>query len=1520
MKNTLKAVVAVAGVLVASLGFAGVLVINVPAGETQDFYTAVEANGYTREAFKDHPVLTKTGTGTLISTNDLASEASGYYFKLLRVNEGVFVARCKADLGVNPMAPGAIDVLNGATLRFEGASGTEMLNNWCVDLKGTGASGEGGAIRCVGPTGVSFAQYRLQGDATFATSYADGYTMCFMAGSYTAPGAVSKINLNGGYNATLKAVGSGKGFCLSGSGFRLDDTGQLIVDGTEFVQDNESLANKTVTDGTTTLVLKNGATFGPKTQVMVSFFDNIDISSDSVIRGRGTSAFDMTIGGWAGAGTIDGGISSLTIADSLTVRTDDLIAGKRLELPGPITFGEGVTLKIEGSFSSLNPGQDGRVKFVASEDGIMGCPTLVTQLGRHWTFEKAADGKSLDLVYDSMTPAGAIDVRTAWGVRTGKGEAAGNAARFNDALAMCEAEKPLLYFPEGDYWFDAPLVISKPGVTVLGDYPRAVLHAAKDGTASSLVTVTGIANVTLTGLHFADTESPAVSATSANGIAVSNNYFTAVGGTVDGTANVAPVAVADSTGVMVRDNQVMDGTVYTAPSVSLSNCTTAEGSEPVVGKVRLWVDQGETLDLMTALARTGRGDVWSADCSLQKAGPGTLVGTNTLSSLMIGTEILEGTFSARVNYDFGKITFADKGGKYKNTDEIFIRRGGTLLLAGDSSCINNRRVYVEGEGTPGAGGAVVVRSKNGHCAYAQYWLTDDAVFSTEYAAGYARCLDRLDAAHPASVHFSGHRLTLRAANGGKGFQLDTTLRLFAGGGTLAVDGCALGQSANAFTVTSETGAIPLALELKNGATLCPRTQDIVGLFGAIACDATSKVMAESGAAAFDVSVPAWSGCGSVDASIASLTVTRSLTVNVDDLKAGRCLSVAGPLSLGADSKLTLTGDAGALVPPAEGNLKVATSGVSLTGVPRWTPSLDFRHWSAVAGEDGKSIELAYSDLKPDGVIDMVADWGIVPGAGATGNAALFNAKLAACEATNPVLYFPAGDYYFEAPLEIAKPDVTVLGDYPKAVLHGAITVSDAANVTLTELHFADTEGPAVSATSANGIAVSNNYFTAVGGTVDGTANVAPVAVADSAGVMVRDNQVMDGTVYTAPSVSLSNCTTAEGSEPVTGKMRIWVDQGEVLDCMTAIARTGRATWQADCSLQKAGPGTLVGTNTLTSLMIGTELLQGVYSVRVNDDFGMATATGMKGAYGNTDMIYLRKGATLVLTGNSRCIANRVIFIEGEGAPGEGGAIVIRGNNGHCAYAQFTLTDDAVISTEYADDYAQCFYRWLDGVIPSRIRFAGHRLTLKAANGGKGFRLDAALTVGPNGGTLTVDGCALGQSTAQFAPKFESGAVPIVLDLKNGAEFRPRAQGLADMFGVIACDAASKVLAESDVAAFGLTVGGWSGAGTVGTGISSLAVTNSFEVNAADILAGDHMTAACPVTLSAGIRMRVSDPDGLFAAMERKSVRYVCAESAVSFAGLPRKDGTSDFKSWKPVLVDGTTLCIDTYLGALLLIR
>ena len=1501
MKTLLKAAMACASVFAAFVGMTADITINVPEGVTQDFYTAAAANGLTKASFTGQR-LVKTGLGTLVSTNDLANNESANYFTKLWVKEGVFSVRTDGDFGYNGFSSEAILVEPGASIRYDAASGNKAANR-CILLSGGGATGEGGVLRCMGYGEVSFAQYKLQGDATFATSYANDYSLCFQGGGY---GGNNKtiVYLNG-HDLTLKTVNSGKGYRLSGA-FRLEGTGRVVVDGTYFGQGGAEVANLTANDGDVTLVLRNGATFRPRFPSMVSFFDAIDAEAGTTIAAGegGAAAFDMTIDGLAGAPTATA-LTSLTVGKSLTVRVADLKQGHRLAVDGSLAFGEDVTLTIEGNPNELTLDADNRIKIATSQTGVTGLPVIRSaKLLRHWSVVAGEDRTSVELAYDPALPEGVIDVRTDWGVLPGRDAADANAALFNERLAALTDANPVLYFTEGDYYFKDALVIARDGVVLTGEGTDAVLHLAEGATATSLVRLTG-ANDSVTGITIADTTGPGVLISGATSCAVTNAFFSGVAGTY-------PVEAENSTLTCVRDNRFPGGETYAALAHHTGG-SVADESEPLDNKIRLTVDAGERETFAEVFAKCGIAASALAGQHVDKVGPGTLVGDTSTGAgeaskakapYFLGLTIAEGVFEAPSIDCFGTVT-------WMASDHTHVLKGATLrITAASNRGISNRNYHLAGSGAPGQGGALVWTGA-ATAFYPQYNIEDDAVIATEYAGGLAKAFCTDNPANPCALYLKGHDLRLVSVGGGKGFVLDKVMTFSGNNGSITVDGTTFKQTEKTMTTSSAAGSA--TLRLRNGATFGGSVGAAYSFFKAVDCDVTSSVIG-TGDAAFALAFDAWTGAGTVDAGISSLTLS-ALAVRAADLNADEPLTVAGGLAFAANSTLTVD-DGTALVAGDDGRVTFAASATAMSGLPTLIGGKKVRNWTVEAGADGKSGKLLYVSSKPEGAIDVAAEWGILKGSeNAAGNAAKFNGGVAALSAP-ALLFFPMGDFYFDAPLVIAKDGVTLVGDACDSVLKAGegfeadslLTVSGA-NVTVSGLTLGNVTGPAIVANGTSAFVATNNDFVAVGGAIEGVEGAYPVEVVNGAGTLVRDNLILDGAKY-AEAVYLDGGTKHADGEPLTGLVRIRVDAGEELGLEDAFARTGRAEYPTNARLVKTGGGKILSSTAYGSAIKGITVEAGVYALT-------GAHTG-QAKYGDGDQIYVLSGATLLLAGDVDYLNNKIAFVEGTGAPGMGGAVVNEGR-GICRFAQFRLTGDATFATAYAGGYAQCFNRLAsDMVHPSNFSLNGHVLTLTATGSGKGYQLTDQYQFNDATGTVVVDGTTLAQGSATVVP-YQSKTAKLVL--RNGAKFLPRSQDILGLFSSIAADETSSVIGgDGGAAAFALTIGGWSGAGTVGTGFTSLTVTNSLAFAAADILAGKAMAAACPVTVASGVKMFLSDPEGLFAALPRVSERYVCAESAVSFTGLPRKDGTSDFRSWKPALADGTKLCIDTYLGTLLLVR
>ena len=1016
--------------------------LPVPSGQTMNVAEALSASDKALSAFTDNR-LRKTGAGTLIGDAVIRTEGN---VKGVTVAEGIFKFKSNNELGLTLYGGyDWLEVKSGATARFMTSQSDSLIVNRMIYVNGTGVAGQGGAIVAEGACNMSSAQYRIYSDATF---YAEGDGECYLLGSTGGNGNCDFEN----NTLTLKAKEPTASYCIT-SGFQFRGRGCLCVDGTAFGEKTtgSSYAERGKGEKNNgpymTLQLKNGATFKPRGQKVVSLFDAIKAEGGTAIAGGagGSAAFGMTIGQFSGASEVTG-LTSLTITNGYTVSVADACVGSALEVDGDLVFAAGTTLAIDGNLDDLietAKAADGqRVKIATATGTLSGLPswqqtraqrnwklarsadgksielvynvlpvsvadvkagkilnvdgdlafddraevivdgnlddltalavaaadrrlTIATATGtitrlpvwkktcatRHWTLELAADGKSLAFVYDSLKiQANHIDAVAEWGIRTGAENAAANSAIFAEKLAALTGGR-VIYFPKGEYYFSEPLTVNKAEIGLRGDYGTSVLRAADGFTGSSLISVTAnygsVKYLTLQGV-----EGPAISVSGCMSFITCGNQFKDVAGTIDGAGGKYPISAVNVTYLEVYGNVSTASPTPYAGNVYLGGtCTKTPKCEPNASEVNIFVNEGETLDFYAALNRTCYQKSDLKGQKVVKLGFGTLIATNDLASktgsYFLGMDVAEGVLRACCDYDFG---YKDYGTK----DPLYVRSGATVRLANKTSSImfNNRVVHLAGSGLIGEPGALVCE---GHAEgnISQYRIDADAVVATTFTEDYSLCFQSGETR--SNCDFQGHTLTLRGADGGKGFRFVNKFQM-RGTGRLIVDGVYLGQASKPVVNEPNTPPASIGLTLENGATFRPRTQDFVSLFTDIEVDATSKVWGgEASAAAFDMTIGGWAGAGSVDAGISSLTITNSFKASADDLLAGHCLNALCPITFADGVRMTLENAAALEVGDAP--YLCAVSEASLTGLPVRAPGCRFRGWAPESGEDGKSLLL-----------------------------------------------------------------------------------------------------------------------------------------------------------------------------------------------------------------------------------------------------------------------------------------------------------------------------------------------------------------------------------------------------------------------------------------------------------------------------------------------------------------------------------------------------------------------------------
>ena len=234
------------------------------------------------------------------------------------MRDGVYCANADADFGYQGFYGDAVTVEDGATLKLASLK-ADHIRNRCILLYGDGAEGQGGALVCTGYGQNNFGQFYIKANTTFMTELAGDYALIFQKGTFS--GNATTITLNGN-DLTLKAKGKGSryGYRIA-EGFRVNGSGRFIVDGTYLGQGDKNVVNYTAAanDGYVTLVLRDGATFRPRQQATVSFFDKVDAEAGTTVSaGENSSApFDMALDAISGAPAVSS-VLSLSIINVIS--------------------------------------------------------------------------------------------------------------------------------------------------------------------------------------------------------------------------------------------------------------------------------------------------------------------------------------------------------------------------------------------------------------------------------------------------------------------------------------------------------------------------------------------------------------------------------------------------------------------------------------------------------------------------------------------------------------------------------------------------------------------------------------------------------------------------------------------------------------------------------------------------------------------------------------------------------------------------------------------------------------------------------------------------------------------------------------------------------------------------------------------------------------------------------------------------------------------------------------------------
>ena len=384
------------------------------------------------------------------------------------------------------------------------------------------------------------------------------------------------------------------------------------------------------------------------------------------------------------------------------------------------------------------------------------------------------------------------------------------------------------------------------------------------------------------------------------------------------------------------------------------------------------------------------------------------------------------------------------------TNQITVEDGATLLVTvsttDDPVMLKSRTIKLSGTGAEGYKGAIVLAGRKSYQVfnYITFNLQSDAAIAAMVTGQWGHFSNT-------TLNMNNHVLTLvgdvESGTPEFRFRFKATINSAAG---FALRNVSLTSTPKSTAEHVCNPKVPyLMMDAKS--TFTSGTAD--GMF--LGCFAT--YIAEYGAT---ITIPNWGlGVTGVGGSpmvgtgaSAVLQVNGTYTAHADDLLAGHCFSSsAAGLKFGNTSSSSVVFEVddwsklvgGSTVYTAAS--AAAGKGIAYAGTLSITNENPYAaHWSLDKTSDTDKLLLKWSANKPEGVVS-VTDWGLEPGeANQTGNAAKFNAGVANL-ADGSTLWFPVGDWYFDAP--VTMPDeikVTIELEAGLAKLHysnGGVSVT-----------------------------------------------------------------------------------------------------------------------------------------------------------------------------------------------------------------------------------------------------------------------------------------------------------------------------------------------------------------------------------------------------------------------------------------------------------------------------------------------
>lgn len=428
---------------------------------------------------EDGDILEKKGLGKL--TSDVVFESTDKI--TVRIIEGVLEITAAGQLGYSS----TITVSDGATLLVTSVKDIAMLKSRTIKLSGTGADGYKGAIVLAGTVSyqvLSGITFELEADAAIAA----------MATGEWGVFSYATLNMNNHVLTLVGDVASGvpkfrfrfAAKINNAAGFELKNASLSSTAKTTNGKDESHVCNPTVPylkmDATSTFTsgTADGMFLGCFATYIAEYGASITIPN-----------WALGVTGVGGSPTVGTGSSAvLQVNKTYTAHADDLLAehcfnSSSAGLKFGNTSSSSVVFEVD-DWSKLVGGSTAvyTAASAATGKGIAYAGTLsITNenpYAAHWSLDKTSDTDKLLLKWSANKPEGVVSV-TDWGMEPGEANQAGNAAKFNAGVANL-ADGSTLWFPVGDWYFDAPVTMpDESKVTIELEAGLAKLHYSNGG-------------------------------------------------------------------------------------------------------------------------------------------------------------------------------------------------------------------------------------------------------------------------------------------------------------------------------------------------------------------------------------------------------------------------------------------------------------------------------------------------------------------------------------------------------------------------------------------------------------------------------------------------------------------------------------------------------------------------------------------------------------------------------------------------------------------------------------------------------------------------------------------------------------------------------------------------------------------------------------------------------------------------------------------------------------------------------